>query len=293
MLKDLFEKSWFVFVIAILLGLIFPMFSSHIEPFLTYFLIILMTFSLKDIGIGEVFDKTDIKKPFKLFFMTLLASVVIIVGSWILIKDEAYLQGMIVMAAVPCAIAVIPYTKLLKGDLKNTIRALLITYGFYLFLTPLIIWVFFQETINPFDLFLKTFYFVIIPLILSRPLRKINNKLKKYDKLILHSLFFILIYTTMGINSRTIMGDLLSLRYVFLILLIRTFFLFILLYYFYKKGLNKFRRSKLVMFGYKNLGYALVLSLLLFSRESAIPITLGLLFENLSFVALDKIMVRG
>lgn len=282
----LLEKSWVIFLSAMILGVFLPNFAQYLEPYLTIILITMMTVALKDINIRDIFHK-NIKKPLLLFATSYFILTPIIILLSFLIKDIDFRTGFIVMASVPCAIAVIPFSKLLNGDIKSSTSGLLITYFASLFMTPLIIWIFFKQAIETSELLKTIFLLVILPLILSRFIKKLNHRIEKYDKSIINFLLFIGIYGFIGLNSHNI-TNLYALRFVLIALFLRTFLLTIIVYFISRKW-GSFGISLTIFSGYKNLGYAALLALTLFGVKASLPATIAIIFEVGTFIFLELI----
>ncbi len=287
------EKTWLILVISMLLGLLYPNFSFFLEPYLMILLIIMITFSLKDIVLNKIINIKNLKKSFVLFlFNYIILTSLLILLAFLFVKDSDYKKGFVIMAAVPCAIVVIPFTKLLKADTNISTLGLITTYFLSLFLTPLIIWLFFKESINFFDLLKTLFLLVILPLFLSRLLNIFNGSLKKYDTIIINLIFLITTYGFIALNRETIVNNFFSLKSVIFVLFIKTFILTAFLYFILKK-LKTQRKTAIpiILFtNYKNLGYAALLSLTLINKEAALPSTLGILFDSFLFIYLEKIL---
>jgi bile acid:Na+ symporter, BASS family len=290
-MRTFFEKTWLVFLVSMLIGLAFPGYAYAVEPFLVYLLMIMVALSIRDIPLRDIFG-SGLKNTLILFLANyLLLSLLIVVLSLFLDNPE-YQKGFIVMAAVPCAIAVVPFAKLLKGDIKVSTYGLIFTYLVSLFLTPMIIWLFFRESIDLTELLKTIFLLIIVPMLLAIPLRRISRRLEKHDTVIINVLFLITIYGFIGLNRETIVNDFFSLGLVMLLLFVRTFGIMTLVYFAHRKLSKdrKFTVSLTLFSSYKNLGYAALLALALFGREAALPATLGILFELLAFIYLERLV---
>ncbi len=287
MLK-LLSKSWFVILSAVVLALLFPQLSGTIEPFLTLLLILLMSFSTKNIELKSMASLRMLKKAFLLFLAdyALLSGLIIAVSFFV---PDIYAPGFIIMAAVPCAISVIPFTKLLSGDTAASTLGLILSYLLSFVITPGIIFIFYRESIDTFQLLKTIFLLVAVPLLLSRILKKFNNAFKKYDNLILNIIFFVAFYGFISLNRNTIVNEFFTLQEVVAGLILRTIVIVLAVYYFMRKK-GKFGISVTVFSGFKNLGYAALLSLTLFGREASLVPTLGLVFETFTFIILDRII---
>lgn len=286
MMVKLLEKTWLILLSANLLALIYPNLGKYVEPYLTVILVMLMTFSTRNIDFGKVFSKKAMKKGFVMMLANYLILTPIILISALFV-DKAYFPGFIIMAAVPCAIAVIPYTKLLKGNSQCSTSGLIINYLFSLILAPLITYFFFAQSVSIYKLIETLVLLVILPLLLSRLFKPINKKLDKYDTKIINTIFFVLAYGFVSLNRDTIVFNIASLKIVMLLLFIRTILITQVMRYLTRKK-GRFGISLTLFAGYKNLGLAALLALTLFNKEASLPATLALLFENIAFILLTR-----
>ncbi len=286
-MKNLLEQTWLVFLAAIVIALIYPDISSILEPYLTFILILLMAFSARNVNLKDLLDKKIIKNAFvmSLFNYLILSSVIILVGLFV---DPKYFPGFVLMAAVPTAISVIPYTQLLRGSKHASTAGLIVTYLVSLIFTPLIIYAFFGKGIDIKELVEKIIMLVFVPLILGPALKKIDHKVKEHEKKITNIIFFILTYSFIGLNQSTIVNKFFSLKLVLLALFLRTFVLSSVVYFLTKKY-GKLGISYTLFASFKNLGYATILALALFGKEASLPTTIGMIFETLTFIILERL----
>jgi BASS family bile acid:Na+ symporter len=285
------EKTWLIFLLSMLLALIFPQLSKYLEKYLIYFLIAMITVPLTQINLSDVFNKRTLKKAIILFLInSVFLSAIIIILALVFIKNSLYFAGFVVMAAVPCAIAVIPFTRLLKGDVPLSTSGFVVGYLFSLIITPAIIWLFFRQAINLYELLEKIFQLVILPIFFSRIIRFIKIDFSNNETKLTNIFFFFTTFGFVGINRETLVNEIFSLKEVMLVLFLRTFVLVFIIYFLLQKLKveKKYAISLTVFTGYKNLGYAALLSLTFFGREAALPATFGIIFEIIMFIILDR-----
>ncbi|MEM3373942.1 MAG: hypothetical protein QW757_03170 [Candidatus Woesearchaeota archaeon] len=285
------ENTSFLLVISLFLSVAFPYYSSFLERYLTFLLIIMMVFSLKNVNIKlkdlkNFYFKRNLKKIIILIFINyILLPFVIILSAFFFVKDVDFRNGFIIMASVPCAIIVITFTKLLKEDVLLSTFGLYFNYFVSLFMTPLIIWLFFKETISVIPILKTIFLLVILPLVLANFLDKVDKKIikgmiLKYDKIIINIIFVITTYAFIGLNIKNIV-NIFYLKEIVYVLIIKTFFLSFVFLFFTKDLVYA------IFANYKNLGYAIILSLSLFNKETALPSVIGIFFDNILFIFLN------
>jgi BASS family bile acid:Na+ symporter len=203
--------------------------------------------------------------------------------NFLLISDEAIRNGFILLAAVPPAVAVIPFTGLLKG---NSTFSLIGTIGCYLgalIITPLIAVEFFGSGfVDPVKLLIIMVELIIAPLVLSRILRWTGMavRIEPFKGTITNWGFFVLSYTIVGLNRAVFLGQPLSLVPVAVIAVASTF----LLGFAIEKlgalfGGDPKTLTSLVLLGtLKNYGLAGGLALAIFSKRTALPATVSVIF---------------
>ncbi|MHC4489825.1 MAG: bile acid:sodium symporter family protein, partial [Planctomycetota bacterium] len=198
--------------------------------------------------------------------------------NFLLIHDEALRSGFILLAAVPPAVAVIPFTGFLKG---NSTFSLIGTIGCFLgalIIMPLIALGFLGSGfVEPLQLFIIMVELIIVPLILSRILiwTGMAVRIEPVKGTITNWSFFLVSYTIVGLNRAVFLDQPLSLFPVALIAVASTFFLGWVI----EKLGGLFRidpktLTSLVLLGtLKNYGLAGGLALALFSKRTAVPAT--------------------
>ncbi|MEM4397556.1 MAG: hypothetical protein QW757_02945 [Candidatus Woesearchaeota archaeon] len=289
-----FGNTSFLLTLSLIFAIIYPNFAFYFEPYLMPLLILLMLFSLLDVEFKKEFflNLKNIRDIFIINFLTYFVfGFFIFLLSYFFISDIDFRNGFLLMAIVPCAISIIPYTRILKGNVLLSTISLYFNYFISLFLTPFLIWFFFKEQISLFPLLRTIFLLVFIPLILSRILEHIDKKYFKYffisnDKIIINFLFFIMVYSFIGLNIKNI-SAFENIKEIVFLLFFKTLFLGLILFFIF----NKFKKiseeekiSYILFANFKNIGYAIVLALTLFNKETALPSVLALFFDNFLFI---------
>ena len=266
----LLQNTNLFLIIAIFCGLLLPQGGYYLESFLSVLLIILMTLSLKDITLDALIHKDSI--VFRPLVAQIGLSILIILLAFF-VHDESYRAGLLIMAAVPCAISVIPFSKLLGDRALYATRGVLVIYFASFILTPVAIWLFFRESISSLELVWSIVLYLGLPFVLSRFIQDFE-----YDVPALNLTFFLTVYGFIALNQDIIVFEFFTLKSMLIILFIRTFIVLTLIYMIT-------RNINLTLFGsYKNLGYAAILSLQFFGPKAALPSTLGIVFETLAFI---------
>ncbi len=281
-LQRLLRNRNIILFSALLLGLLWGEVAQWTEAAVLPVLALVMT--LSTIGVsGDTF-----RSPRSLLVPSLnaIAMNFALLGGFILglnvllIRDEAFRIGFILLAAVPPAVAVIPFTGFLNG---NSAFSLVGTIGCYLgalIITPLItLGLLGSSFVEPIKLLTIMVELIIVPLILSRILigTGIAVRIEPLRGVITNWGFFLLSYTIVGLNRPVFLEQPLSLIPVALIAFASTF----LLGFAIEKLGGLFRidpktLTSLVLLGtLKNYGLAGGLALTLFNERTAIPATVS------------------
>ena len=203
--------------------------------------------------------------------------------NFLLIRDEALRNGFIILATVPPAVAVIPFTGFLNG---NSTFSLIGTMGCYLgalIIMPLIALGFLGSSfVEPLKLFIIMIELIIVPLILSRILLRTGMavRIEPIKGVVTNWIFFLISYTIVGLNREIFLGQPLSLIPVAIIAFSSTFFLgFVIEELGSLFRLDPKTVTSLVLLGtLKNYALAGGLALALFSKQAAVPSTVSVIF---------------
>jgi len=205
----------------------------------------------------------------------------IIIGlSALLIRDEALWTGFVLLAAVPPAVAVIPFSGFLRG---NGPLSLIGTVGAYLgalVIMPIItLTLLSTAAFDPFKLIMITLELIVLPLAFSRLLIRKGWKarIEPYRGTAVNWSFFTVMYTMVGLNRDILLGQTWSLLPVAFIALLSMFLLgFLIDWVCGLFHIPKDTRMSLVLLGtLKNQGLSSGLALTLFSQKAAIPSTVA------------------
>jgi BASS family bile acid:Na+ symporter len=280
--KGLLRNRDFILILALALGLVWGGAARWTKDVTIPALAVAMTISTLAIS-GSVFRSpktlltpalTGIAMSYALLSATLLGL------NELIIREEDLWRGFVIVAAVPPAIAVIPFTGFLNG---NTAFSLIGSVGGYLgalVITPLMAGGFFGTAfIDPAKLVAIMVELIILPLIISRILlwSRTAKRIEPVKGTIINWSFFVVVYTVVGLNRDVFLGRPLSLLPVVAIAAASTFLLGWII-----ERVGLFFRidsdivTSLVLLGtLKNYGLAAGLSLALFSEQTAVPATVS------------------
>ncbi len=279
LLRNTLRNTSLIFLLSILLGMTIPGPAQHTESLITPALLLMMSFSLTEIDLRA---KGDLRQAFVGFVLNyVLLSGLILLLSYKL-EDDALRNGFVVMAAVPPAVAVLPMTRLLCGDVRLSLYGEAISYLASLALMPGLIFLFTSKTGVSLGYVVQiALLMILLPAVASRFLRRL-----KLDSVLPINLgFFLLTYTVIGLNSSAIFEGATS---VASIAIARTFGIGAAVYIASSISRVAFpRRISYTLFGsYKNLGLAAAVAVVLFGPEAGVPAAVCILTETGFYILL-------
>jgi BASS family bile acid:Na+ symporter len=283
-----------IFLMALVLGFLWDTGAKYTQQLILPGLAVVMTLSSMNIS-------GDSLRSLKSLVSSTLVGIagnfflhgVILIGlSALIIRDQFFWNGFILVAAVPPAVAVIPFALFLRGNMD---LALLGTIGAYLgalIITPLIALVFLGTGfISPAKLLLILGELIVGPLIVSRILAStgLSKKIDPYKGPITNWSFFLVIYIITGLNRDIFIQQPLSIVPVAVVAILTTF---VLGWVIEKIGdFFHYEKAKLTSFvllaTFKNYGLAGALALVFFNPQTAVPATVTSAVGILYFIWLE------
>jgi BASS family bile acid:Na+ symporter len=281
---DLIQNSTSVLILSVLLGLVLPGPAGATEALVTPALMVMMAFSLTEVDLGR-----DIKSSgsLKSGFLGIIINYGLLSGLILLLSyslpDESLRHGFVIMAAVPPAVAVLPMTRILKGDMSLSFAGEILSYLASLLLMPLIIYLFVHQTgISPIYLLQISIVLILIPALASRLVRLIPIN----PVLPINLGFFLVTYTVIGLNQGALWTDGWSVAWISIA---RTFAVGLAVFILARSaGLKSSQAISLTLLGsFKNLGLAAAVSLLLVGPAAGLPAAFCVLAETAFFILLS------
>ncbi|NTW35967.1 MAG: hypothetical protein HGB17_07525, partial [Syntrophobacteraceae bacterium] len=210
----------------------------------------------------------------------------------LLIHDEALRSGFVLLAAVPPAVAVLPFTLFLNGDTAFSLIGTLAAYLGALVIMPVMSLLFLGPGfIDPGKLMMIMIELILLPLILSRILIRfrVAPRVEPFKGTVTNWSFFVLMYTIVGLNREIFLSHPLSLVLPALIAVASTFFLGWVIEA-AGRALRIPQRTLvgLVLLGtLKNYGLAGAFALVFFNPQTAVPATVTSAVGILYFIWLE------
>jgi len=294
MVFRLFRNRDFLLMLAIALGVLWGKGAQSAEMLVIPALAVIMTLSVA--GIPDQIFHTP-----RAFWAPVLLGLVVHYGvlsgllfliNLFLIHEPDFKTGFVILLSVPPAVAVIPFTLILKGDLVFSLMATIGCYLAALVFMPLItVGLIGPGFINRQKLFLIMIELIIVPLIFSRFLkwRGLSNKIEPYKGTVLNWGFFLITYTIVGLNRNIFLSQPAVLVPLITAAIIQTFLLgWVIEKVGRKIGIESQRLTSLILLGtQKNTGMAAGLALTLFNDRTALPSTVCTIVMIIHFVWLN------
>ena len=284
----------FIFLLAIALGLGLPGPSSVTRYFMMPALALAMTMATLSVPNGYF------RNPRGLIFPSLtgIVTTYLFLGGFLLAASAIFLSdnnlwiGFVLIAAVPPAVAVIPFTAILQGNVSFTLSGTVASYLAALLFTPLIVGLFIGTGVaDPWKLLQVLIILIVVPLVASRVIiiLKFEDRLAPVRGALTDWSFFIVVYTMIAVNRDLIFEKPLFLGPVVAIVFFATFVLGFLIRIGAKHlGADPKSIPGLVLLGtLKNQGIAGGLAIALFEKEAALPSAVYSIFMILYVMWLD------
>jgi len=216
----------------------------------------------------------------------------------LLISHEPFATGFVLVAAVPPAVAVVPFAVLLHGDREFALFATIGCYLAALAITPLMaVGLLGTAFIHPGKIIEILGLLIALPLIISRVLRRtgLTARLEPLKGALTNWSFALITYTIVGLNRSLIMDNPLALITPMAIGLIVTFLLgWGISFVARLAGLKRETTVTLMLLGtLKNAALAGGLALSLFGKATAVPATVCAIFLIIYFIWLSFLHERG
>ncbi len=284
----------FIFLLAVGFGLIFPQVAGWTEPVSLPALALAMMLAALNVP-NDFFHapKALIIPAFVGIIMTyaIQGGLLILMGS-LMIADQNLWIGLVLVAVSPSAVAVIPFTSILDGNVAYSLVGTVAAYLAALIIMPLVFLLVLGVNIaQPGKLVVIMLELIVLPLILSRLIIYLNiqNYLIKYRGAITDWSFFIVLYTIIGLNRNLIFSKPQMIMPIAAIFFVSIFFLGYLI----EKACMIFKVDQnntvsLMLLGtLKNQGIAGGLAISLFPRETAFPAAVSSMLMIMFLIWLD------
>ena len=284
----------FVFILSITFGLALPQAAEWTKILMMPALALVMTLATINVPNDYFLKPRAILKPSLagILMTYVILSGAILLMSALLIDDHNLWIGFVLIAAVPPAVAVIPFTAILEGNVSSTLSGTVASYLAALVIMPLMFWIFIGTGFDdPYKLVRIMLLLIVLPLVLSRVILYFNwqDRIAPVRGLLTDWGFFIVLYSIIGVNRDLIFSKPLSIVPAAAVVVTTTF----ILGWAIQKTCVLFKVDKkniisLILQGtLKNQGIAGGLAIALFEKEAAVPSAVYSIFMILYIMWLD------
>jgi len=290
----LFRNNSFILALALLMGLAFGQLAPYGRATVTPLLAVIMTLSLMGVSTAVFSNFRKLLGPVSL---SVLLNYVVLSGAFIglaslLVPDYELWTGFVLVAAVPPAVAVIPFTYHLGGKVENALAGSVAAHLAAFAAAPLICLGFLGTSLlQPRQLLLALAQLIAAPFLVSRLLRRTPAApwVERHRGAMLNWGFFVVIYTIIGLNRDAFLGQPAALLDLSLVAFACTFVIAYVINRLAKAlGADKPDRiSYAVMGAWKNYGLAGALALAFFGSRAAMPAAVTTAFAILNFIWLS------
>ncbi|MBO5669760.1 MAG: hypothetical protein J6R75_05285, partial [Candidatus Methanomethylophilaceae archaeon] len=212
--------------------------------------------------------------------------VTLAIGAVFIPMNESIWYGWVILASMPCAIAVVTAAVLTRENIEVSFVGVSATYIIGIIVTPLLSFALIGDAVNPLEILKYLLLFIIIPLILSRPIGKLN--LPRTVKVpVINMMMFIMIFLSVNSNRGFLIDDVTFAGIILMIAILRVVILTVLsrLVIRVAKVPNDRKTILTVMGVWKNTGLSVSMSMLLLvsTPESVIPCFMSMMVECIWF----------
>lgn len=287
----LLRSNSFILILALALGLAAGQPARHTEPLVTPVLAVIMTMSMLGIASSSFRDLRALVRPslLSLGLNYVLLSGLLIGLSSLLIEERQLWVGYVLVAAVPPAVAVIPFTYRLGGNLNYALVGSVASYLAAFVFAPVICVLFLgTNLVPPGRLLMALAQLIVAPFIISRAVRmtRFAQVLEKHKGAVINWGFFLVIYTIIGLNRNAFLSEPDVLGRLAVVAFTCTF-LIALAIYTVSRRLNLARADSIglmVMGAWKNYGLAGAIALGFVGARASIPAAVATAFAIGNFI---------
>jgi len=291
--SKLLDNYAFVVSISLILGLATGGSPAYQSEITILALAIMMALSLSEVDLASGLLRRIAGKATTALLLNYALLTGLILGISVFFDGDIR-SGWILMAAVPSAIAVVPFSYMLKADTRLALVGTTAIYFLALLFAPAITVLALSQGIDTFRLIFTIIVLIIIPILLSRiPTLRIIEGRKKTP--MINLCFGVLIFVMTGANNSAFAEEPSLVFWVSVASFLRTFVVGLAIFAFFRqRGTPSDTTKVYVLFSsYKNLGLTAALAMTLISYEAAIPATICIPFELVWLIFLKRFSERG
>ncbi|HYM40343.1 MAG TPA: hypothetical protein VEY12_09435 [Thermoplasmata archaeon] len=244
-------------------------------------LIVAMAFSLTEISFRGLSPAAELRGLAVSAAMSYGVLGTLVVSFGLLTPNPQIRSGWVLMGAVPPAVAVVPITSLLRGDVRRSLISDAVLYFAGLVAVPGLSLLVLGEAVPVESLAIQTLLLIGLPVVLSRPLRT-WRPVHEARPVAVCVAFFFLVLAIAGSTRDTLLGQPTLAANLALLAFARTIGLGLLVLGVARiTGSPRDTQVAAVTFaGFKNLGLTVVLAFTVFGSLASLPAITSLIFET-------------
>ena len=286
LVSKLFRIRNFILVLSIVIGLAVGEKGAVLtRPAVLPVLALIMTLSTTSITSREFASiKTMPRRILAALLINyiVMGGIILLMGRWLIDESELW-TGLVVCAAMPPAIAAVPWSYILGGDTLFSLVSVVVAYLAALVVTPAIMIAFLGVgAVKPVELLILLGELILIPIIASRILlfTSLTRRIDRWRGTIVNWGFFIVLFTIIGLNRQAFFGEFDILLKLAIIAIVASFGLSYAIELIAKAfHVRQETIISLILVGaMKNFGLASGILLTLFSERATIPVSIMTVF---------------
>ena len=279
---------------AIIISFIVPVLDLPFSTFIIIVLIIQMTLSMDGLNLS-LRDLRDNKRGALLsisFCYVVNTLATLAVGALFIPEHRDIWYGWVMLASMPCAIAVVTAATLMKERIEVAVLAVTATYLAGIILTPLLSYGLIGDAVDPLKILEYILLFIIIPVILSRLLAHLHLK-REVKVPVINMMMAVMIFCSVNSNRVTLESDPVLVGLIILAVIGRLMILNLIMWLIVRKApfADGARGTYLVLGVWKNTGLSVSMSMIILASmpNAVIPCFISLIIETVwfSFITRD------
>ncbi len=284
-------RVWVVLAIAV--SFIVPSLDLPFSTLIIFVLIIQMTLSMDGLNLS-VRDLRENKRGalVSIALCYILNTLVTLgIGALFIRSYEEIWYGWVMLASMPCAIAVVTAATLMKERIEISVVAVTVTYVAGIALTPLLSYGLIGDAVDPLEILKYILLFIFLPVILSRLLAHLHMR-REVKVPVINMMMGVMIFCSVNSNQGTLESDPGMVALVVAAAIGRLLVLNAVMWAVVRKArfTEGAKGTYLVLGVWKNTGLSVSMSMIILSAmpEAVIPCFVSLIIETLWFSLITR-----
>ncbi len=290
----------FILSLSLVMGFLLGENTAGLASVSVWILALVMVFSTSGFSFSEWKPwKQTARIMLQSFLLNYLLFGILLIGvGFLFFSSELMITGLILLAVSPPGPSVVPFTAVMKGDVRYAVTGVFGLHLLAIAITPIALYFLLGESaISPMAVVVIMLKVIVGPLIVSRLLRhpKLLPTVEKIRGNVINWGFFLVVMPIVGLSKGLIMQspDLVLLNsLLFFALMFGGGFLFNLVATKLGAKQNRIVAANL-MFTTKSSAFAAVASFSLLPRETALPAAIHAVFVTVYFIVYESVLRKS